>query len=123
MSKLKVSEWDPLSNGVFRVTNGDKSYLALTRTKAVDWFSKTVLKLCKEKDGYLFFKEPMPASVALFSSEEFASAANPHLSLHEISQLRKTARKVSEVKYSNMAQFLNPPGPSNIGFDLEFPAP
>lgn len=123
MAKLKCSEWDPLSNGVFRVTNNDKSYLALTRNKAVEWFSKNVLKLCKEKDGYLFFKEPMPASVAIFSSEEFASAANPQLSSHEVSMLRKSARKVAETKYPNMAQFLNPPGPSSLSFEVDSPAP
>lgn len=123
MPKLKHSEWDPLSSGVFRVTIDDKSYLAISRTKGVEWLPKPVVKIAKEKDGYLFFKEPVVASVALFASEEFACAANPSLGLGEISRIRIGARKCAEEKYKHLGKFLEPPAPESFDFTESFPAP
>lgn len=124
MPKLKHSEWDPLSGGVFRVTVSDKSYLALSRKKASEWMmSPSLIKLAKEKEGYLFFKEPLVSSVALFASEEFANAANPALNPFEISRLRVESRKCAEEKYSNLGKFLEPPAPDHVDFPETSPAP
>lgn len=114
MPNLKHSEWDPLSNGVFRVTIDKNSYLALSRPKAVSMLSNEIIKIAKEKDGYVFLKEPTTASVALFASEEFACSANPSLTIGEVSKLRVKARKCAEKKYDHLGKFLEPPAPNHI---------
>lgn len=123
MPKLKKSEWDPLSGGIFKVTVNEKSYLALSRPKAAAWLPKNVMKIAKEKDGYLFFKEPTISSVALFSSEQFACAAYPSLSLGEISKLRIDARKQAEKDFDNIGRFLEPPAPESLDFSEASLAP
>lgn len=117
MSKLKHSEWDPLSNGVFRVTTPkNTTYLAVSRSRGVDWFSQALLQLAKEKDGYLFFPEPEISSIAIFASEELAKSAHPECSPGDIRSLRSGSRRLIDEKYGNPSQYLEPPAPDELIF-------
>lgn len=116
MSKLKRSEWDPLSNGVFRVHAKKKTYLAVSRTRSSQWFSKKLLGQIKERDGYLFLEEPMVSNLAIFASEEFAKSVMPVLGSGEISRERLKARVAVESEYDNPEEYLDPCPPTNIDF-------
>lgn len=116
MPKLKRSEWDPLSNGVYRVTTPKKSYLAVSRARGLAWFSEKLLGLAKEKDGYLFFPDPQVSAIAIFSSEEFARAAYPDLAPGEVRRVRSNARENIAETYGSPSLYLNPPAPQELTF-------
>ena len=114
MPKLKQSEWDPLSNGVYRVSTPKKSFLAVSRSRGANWFSKKMLGVAKERDGYLFFEEPFASNLAVYASENFATAALPGLSPAEISRARIEARKRVKDNCERPEEYLEPRPPKDL---------